>query len=391
MINDAGGIGMNFQYKNDNMNNYLETALSLILIFFIFSIIAYIIQEILAVNFDYRGRILWQSLAQLIDKVAVQGRTFLKKSLPTAAATETNNFYDNPEIRSLKKNLSKLPSYIPAANFALAVMDMVSSKVPEASRKTDLFDNVKTGLASYVTARGDIFAIMKNLAATSADIKEFQQKLEDWYNEYMNRVTRWYKSHTVVTIRLIAVGITLFFNINVIKLTKEIFSNAQLRESLSGIAVKMAGDQQLMNTYYKQSITASIDSIDAANKLLLDSAKTPLEKSTIAKKISDAKAAAVVAYNQKSSSAIDTLYSKVDIAGIPLGWGHSMTDGLLVKDKNQDYNNGATASNILMLLLGWFIAAGCISMGAPFWFDMLVKLVNVRRSGLIPATDDNKK
>lgn len=46
------------------MNNYLDTVLSLLFIFY-FSIITYIFQEIIAVNLEYYGRTLWKSLAQL--------------------------------------------------------------------------------------------------------------------------------------------------------------------------------------------------------------------------------------------------------------------------------------------------------------------------------------
>jgi hypothetical protein len=42
---------------------------------------------------------------------------------------------------------------------------------------------------------------------------------------------------------------------------------------------------------------------------------------------------------------------------------------------------------VLLLLLGWLITAGCLSMGAPFWFNLLVQLVNVRRSGVKPKEE----
>ena len=35
--------------------------------------------------------------------------------------------------------------------------------------------------------------------------------------------------------------------------------------------------------------------------------------------------------------------------------------------------------------LGWLITALAISLGSPFWFDILNKLVKVRGSGLIPG------
>ncbi|MBK7407801.1 MAG: hypothetical protein IPJ40_06805 [Saprospirales bacterium] len=36
---------------------------------------------------------------------------------------------------------------------------------------------------------------------------------------------------------------------------------------------------------------------------------------------------------------------------------------------------------------GWLVTAIAISLGAPFWFDMLRKMVNIRSSG--KAVDGN--
>jgi hypothetical protein len=43
----------------------------------------------------------------------------------------------------------------------------------------------------------------------------------------------------------------------------------------------------------------------------------------------------------------------------------------------------------LFMLMGLAIGAGLISMGAPFWFDMMVKLVNVRMAGVKPKTEQS--
>lgn len=43
----------------------------------------------------------------------------------------------------------------------------------------------------------------------------------------------------------------------------------------------------------------------------------------------------------------------------------------------------------LLFLLGWFITAIAISMGATFWFELLGKLVNVRNTGNRPPSSAN--
>lgn len=43
------------------------------------------------------------------------------------------------------------------------------------------------------------------------------------------------------------------------------------------------------------------------------------------------------------------------------------------------------------VLLGWTIAVGCILMGAPFWFGLLLKLVNLCLNEIMPDSDAAKK
>src|SRR5207244_10742614 len=41
----------------------------------------------------------------------------------------------------------------------------------------------------------------------------------------------------------------------------------------------------------------------------------------------------------------------------------------------------------LTMTLGWLITAFAVSMGAPFWFDLLHNVVNVRASGKAPGDE----
>jgi hypothetical protein len=47
--------------------------------------------------------------------------------------------------------------------------------------------------------------------------------------------------------------------------------------------------------------------------------------------------------------------------------------------------------DLLRVIAGWFLSGIAISMGAPFWFDLLGKVMNVRNTGAKPATADHKE
>jgi hypothetical protein len=355
------------------MNTFLETGISLVLIFFIFSIITYVIQELIAVNMKCRSKMLWKSMWQLFDGKELEGRIKLMKELPTTNTTNIDTFYKHPQIKSLKKDLSekKLPSYIPAANFALAVMDMVAQK--KSNKKHNLLDDFRAGLALYPA--GNMQTILKNLLDTSSTIKQLQNKIEQWFDSYMKRVTGWYESHTVVFVRLIAVALTLIFNINVIKLAKTIYHDADMRKSLVAMAENIADKPQPVTQYYTSAFTTISAEQDSLFKIKLDADSTLEGKKKILKEKEDTLSALAGRYTQKNMAAMRSLLSQLDSSKVPLGW----KDGSF-KEEIKGKEGSDSTINFLLMLAGWFIGACCISMGAPFWFDIMNKLVNVRRT-----------
>ncbi|MGK7941688.1 MAG: hypothetical protein AB4062_16360 [Crocosphaera sp.] len=66
---------------------------------------------------------------------------------------------------------------------------------------------------------------------------------------------------------------------------------------------------------------------------------------------------------------------------MPIGWD------------NNGWFNGTQIDNqddLPQMGLGWFISAIAISMGAPFWFELLGKVINVRNT-VLPLSSQEKK
>ena len=57
---------------------------------------------------------------------------------------------------------------------------------------------------------------------------------------------------------------------------------------------------------------------------------------------------------------------------LPIGW-------------SMDRLNHINGENWLVAIFGWFFTAAALSLGAPFWFDMLNKIMNMRAAGITPA------
>ena len=72
------------------------------------------------------------------------------------------------------------------------------------------------------------------------------------------------------------------------------------------------------------------------------------------------------------------------VANSPLGLGWSATDLEEATEKSLK-----TVSFWILKFLGFFVTAMAISLGAPFWFDLLKKFTNIRNAG--PKQNENDK
>ncbi len=342
------------------MNSYLETAIAVIFVIVVFSIIAYVIQELVAANLQFRGKMLKSSLQLLLD-----GRG--------GASSLVDRIYDHPQINKLNEFVDKLPSYVPSANFAMAVIDEVAKNAPNPSQ--DIFNDFKSGLASFSAANGDVKVLLTDYVNTSANVKELQANIEKWFNEYMDRVSGWYKKNTVKTMRIIAVCVAIGFNVNIIAITKAINSNGALKANLVAAADKLADQPDYVKRLYEDNINNRIGLAVASHKAELDSAKKDSNLIiSVNKKIEADKDSILKNYTKNRVVDIDTLLNKIDINELPIGWNCAI------------WKTSWTKDNWSLTLIGWLLAAIAISLGAPFWFDLLMKLVNVRRAGIKPKT-----
>jgi hypothetical protein len=98
----------------------------------------------------------------------------------------------------------------------------------------------------------------------------------------------------------------------------------------------------------------------------------------------------------------DSVYSILTANRVPIGWNqenaplswehNKVESGPDKKLKPLDYfekRNQWSGMNLIIYLLGLFISVISLSFGAPFWFDVMNKLINIRRSGAIPKSKDD--
>jgi hypothetical protein len=192
-------------------------------------------------------------------------------------------------------------------------------------------------------------------------------------------VTGWYKSHTIVTLRIVAVAVTLFFNIDSVYLARQIYTNSQLRGSLVTLSERIADHPETVTQFYTQSFEQTTRNLDSSYQRRL-AAATDSQRQVLQRDWAAEKSKAADEYTQKRLHAMDSLTRMVSDTALPIGWKKSVSESIDDLEKR----------GWPWVLLGWLITAGCLSMGAPFWFDLLVKIVNVRRAGIKPTSTDKR-
>ncbi len=159
--------------------------------------------------------------------------------------------------------------------------------------------------------------------------ERLRENIEQWFNNAMDRVGGWYKRWTQKVVLLVAIVVVLGINVDTIMLAKRFARDNALRASI----------------------------VSAAEKTIQSNAANPT----------------------KTADARQAFLKEADQLTLPIGWVAEANDPYVHERVPRD------TTGWLMKLLGLVISVFAISLGAPFWFDLLSKFVNVRGAGTPPG------
>jgi hypothetical protein len=235
-------------------------------------------------------------------------------------------FYKHPLIKGMTKP-GQEPTYLSSRTFAAVVTDILTAGASGEAEVADL------GKAVAAVPDGDvkkvIAAIVKHSQRDAAGKPE--HGLEGWFNDAMDRVTGWYKRRTQIWTLIVAIIITLLANADTVGIARRLWTDPVLRSAVVEEAKVRA---------QKPRPTVSVEYKDE-----------------------DDPTAPTVTRNEGN-----TLSGKEkELLGELLGWHGPVRDNLKPE-----------------VFLGWILTVFALSMGAPFWFDLLNKIMNIRSAGKSP-------
>lgn len=317
----------------------LDVAVGLIFVYLLLAIICTSLNEWIAGFLGLRAKTLELGIRQLLDK---QPRP-AKPGDPATAATDKDwliaEFYKHPLVTGMKKG-DQHPSYIPARTFATTLMDIVSG--PEAQLT---FASLQAGINNLPP--GDVKTALTTLLRTSGStLPEAQKSIETWFDDSMDRVTGWYKRKIQLITAIIALLLAFATNADTLRIATTLWHNPELRAQ----AVKLAEQRAEANKNTSEPAAANAPTVETTYPDASDPLNPKMQPVT-----------------QEERALLTNL----------LGWESA--------PHFQDMERGDVAKAILLMVLGCLLTGIAVSLGAPFWFDILNKFINIRGSGKSPS------
>jgi hypothetical protein len=177
------------------------------------------------------------------------------------------------------------------------------------------------------------------LGDAGGDLEKFKENVEIWFNNAMDRVAGWYKRRSQWVAFALGVAVAVVMNIDSLAVIHFLQTSPGARDALVTQSKAYAGVQ------------------DAAPA---DPAALPRQ--------------------------FESIQSRLLQLDLPIAW----VRGVNAKESDRRGFNvipdsgAAAADTALFHALGWLVTALAATLGAPFWFDMLNRIVAVRSTGKAP-------
>jgi hypothetical protein len=271
------------------------------------------------------------SFAQKRGKALEAGLQEMLSTVDAATGGRTTQLFSDVFNHALIQagSGSRRPSYIAARNFSSALLDVLTRG--SASPAIVAVKNTVAALPAGKTQD----TLLALVTEAGGDMDKLRARVESWFDDAMDRVSGSFKRHTQRWVIALGIIIAITMNVNSIEIAATIASSSTAQDALATLETKLASQPA-------DKLTAA-----DANDLL---AKLP----------------------------------------VPIGWTGTTTTAAKVLQAYNDrkWPAGMTWFTVLTLALGWLITGMAISLGAPFWFDMLQNFVNIRGAGEVPKKAD---
>jgi hypothetical protein len=307
---------------------FLQVILGLAVVFLLMCMFASGLQELVSRLLNQRGQYLRENLQSLLPDRWVYLRVI-----------------NHPVVSGLYRDVPGRgvpPSYIPARNFAQALTDVLVCRHQSAS-KAPAYDLDGARLAVQDARDKDLaagYALMP-VFARATEMEEALDGVEKWFDSSTARLSGWYKARIQKLLFVIGFGIAVALNVDTIEITRQLAVSESLRQATTQLAER------------QQQTEAPGNNVQAGRADLMQLAQAGLP----------------IGYTCLGSA---TRTAPVSLT--------ALTENCRVA------LNQLGTGDWLLKLVGLLLTAMATALGAPFWFDLVNRIINLRSSGTRPAT-----
>jgi len=349
-------------------SSFVDVAIGLILMYLVLSLLCTTLNELIAAGLKWRAASLSQAIARMIDNPELRqafynsglicnataasrgGKVALSDAAnasTAAAATPMSKQGKPPKDR-------KHPSYLEGGTFAMALLDSLTS-----TEKGKEITGIATGITKKFPSVDEIEKIVGDLpdsnirdvllasiASGKKHIADLRDDLATWFDSAMDRLSGDYKRWLKWLSLAIGIAVAVVFNADSIAVSRALWNDSTLRSNI----------------------------VSAASQIVT---KPPQAAEKACKETDPLKQTACLMALLKTD--------QERLRPFPVGW----PDEVFAREY---HNNPGLASLwvLLMKFLGLLWTGIALSLGAPFWFDLLQKFVNVRGTGPKPKGAEPK-
>ena len=244
----------------------------------------------------------------------------LEKGIQALVGTDYASRLYGHPLVSTLARQKKLPSYIGSGTFASALVDLLTHD--KDGQPIAGIDDDAAGLVKTVSDDPVLGPALRALSNAGAKtVADLRGEIAAWFDDGMRRVSGWYRRQTQLIIFIIGVVVTVSANASTVHVVRDLWQDDALRYSVAQEAISMA------------STTQSSDTLEVPDAIL---------------------------------------------ASFPLGWEGEDPFGRA--DEARSWSWGTWLAH----LMGWFLTTAAVSLGAPFWFDLLSRVAKLRGTGRRP-------
>jgi hypothetical protein len=212
---------------------------------------------------------------------------------------------------------------------------------------------------------------MLYIEQANGDLQRFRLLTENWYNDTMERVGGWYKRQTNRILIGIGLCLAITFKVSTIDIVKKLSADKEVRTAFVNNATDF--------------IKGNVDKVKPLAKGAIDTLKETGGRSISETVSGDTTFDALRSEVERMKALYQSNIAEANTT-LGLGWGNfgvtDTTKGLRWYEKLwYIFRQTLTTPHYW---IGFLITAFAISLGAPFWFDLLNRFVNLRVSGAKP-------